>query len=278
MKKLYYGVAIALILSLAIVGVAGAITWGQPDNGEHPHVGTLIFSQNGEGWYSCTGTLLAPRLMLTAGHCVSEFGNVNDETYVRFEEDVLADYGDYGSTQEWLDNAWLAVEQVVPHPSWADFGQFPMTYDAGVVILAEPYDPGVFGELPDIGFLETLKGKDKNVFTSVGYGMQGTIMPFYQNDWVRYKGTVRLLEVKSMLSGKGYASAKFSNNPGVGGGTCYGDSGGPTFYKNTNITVSITSFGWAKNGHCLGNDFNYRTDIPDVQDWLFTEFAAYFSE
>lgn len=263
-------IVLTLVMALlALAGTASAITWGQPDEGEHPNVGTLLFVQNGVGFYSCTGTMIAPRVMLTAGHCVAEAGNINDLTYVRFEEDALSGIGNYPSLQDWFDAEWIATETVIPHPMWADYAEFPNTYDIGVVILAEDYEPSNgFGEIPELGFLEDLRGKDKQDFTSVGYGRQGTLPPFEMNDYVRYKGDVRLLEVNSFLSGKGGSSAKFSNNPGIGGGTCYGDSGGPTFFQDTNIIVSVTSFGWAKNGNCVGNDFNYRTDIPAAQDFL----------
>ncbi|WP_375204018.1 S1 family peptidase [Hyphococcus sp.] len=258
---------------------ANAVTWGQPDGGENPNVGTLLFVQNGVGFFSCTGTMIAPRVMLTAGHCVSEAGNTNDLTYVRFEEDALSGIGDYASLQDWFDAEWIATETVIAHPQWADYAQFPNTYDIGVVILAEPYYPSNgFGEIPPIDFLANLKGKDKQSFRAVGYGQQGTLPPTAMNDYERYKGEIRLLEVNSYLSGGGNASAKFSNNPGIGGGTCYGDSGGPTFYKNTNLVVAVTSFGWAKNGNCVGNDFNYRTDIPDAQDFLDGVLAEYGDE
>ena len=218
--------------------------------------------------------MIAPKVMLTAGHCVAEAGNINDVTYVRFEENALSGIGNYGSLQEWLDAEWLAVETVIPHPMWNDYAEFPNTYDIGAVILFDPYIPldstgqPIFGELPDLGFLETLKGKDKNSFTVVGYGMQSNLKPFYQDDYERYKGNVRLIEVKSYLTAGGAASAKFSNNPGIGGGTCYGDSGGPNFYADTNIVSSVTSFGWAKNGKCVGNSFFYRTDTPDAQSFI----------
>ena len=261
--------AVALIATFALVGPVQAITWGQPDDEEHPNVGTLLFVQNGVGFYSCTGTMIAPRVMLTAGHCVEEAGNINDVTYVRFDENALAGIGNYGSLQDWFDAEWIAVETVVPHPLYDDYAEFPNTYDIGVVILAEDYYPSNgFGEIPQEGFLESLRGRDRQDFLSVGYGRQGTLRPFAMNDYERYKGHVRLLEVDSTLSGKGSQSAKFSNNPGVGGGTCYGDSGGPTFFKDTNIVVSVTSFGWAKNGNCVGNDFNFRTDLPSAQDFL----------
>jgi hypothetical protein len=274
MNRKYLGVMIVLTLTLAAAIPLLAITWGEPDNNEHPHVGTLLFVQNGVGYYSCTGTMIAPTVMLTAGHCVAEAGNINDVTYVRFEENALSGIGNYGSLQDWFDAEWLAVTTVIPHPMWNDYGEFPYTYDIGVVILEEPYFPldgngqPIFGELPDLGFLETLKGKDKNSFTVVGYGMQSNLKPFYQDDYERYKGNVRLIEVKSYLTAGGAASAKFSNNPGIGGGTCYGDSGGPNFYADTNIVSSVTSFGWAKNGKCVGNSFFYRTDTPDAQSFI----------
>jgi hypothetical protein len=168
----------------------------------------------------------------------------------------------------WLANEWLAVEQVIAHPQWSDYSQFPITYDIGVVILAEPYDAGLTGTLPTAGFLETLKGADKQYFRVVGYGQQGTLPPTFQNDYEKYKGPVRLLELNSKLSGSGMSSVKFSNNPGVGGGTCCGDSDGPVFYQDTQTVVAVTSFGWAKNGNCIGNSFFYRTDIAASQEFL----------
>jgi len=271
--------AIALIATTTLIGTAHAITWGQPDEEQHPNVGTLLFVQNGVGFFSCTGTMIAPRVMLTAGHCVSGEGQINNLTYVRFDEDALSGIQDYGSIWDWFDAEWIAVDTVIPHPLWDDYAQFPSTYDIGVVILAEEYEPSNgFAEIPPLGFLETLKGRDRQDFLSVGYGRQGTLKPFLMDEYERYKGNVRLLEVNSLLSGKGSQSAKFSNNPGIGGGTCYGDSGGPTFFQDTNILVSVTSFGWAKNGNCVGNDFNYRTDTPAAQDFIDMILEAYSAD
>jgi hypothetical protein len=263
----------ALVASFAVSGAAQAITWGERDNNENPNVGTLLFVQNGVGFFSCTGTLIAPRVMLTAGHCVAgQDGDgvmqPNDVTYVRFDEEALSGIGNYPTLQAWFDAEWLAVEAVIPHPEWADYSQFPMTYDIGVVILSEPYTGAVPAALPAPGFLETLNGKEKNYFRAVGYGQQGTLRPFAMSVYERYKGDVRLLELNSYITAQGASSVKFSNNPGIGGGTCYGDSGGPTFFQDTDTVVAVTSFGWAKNGNCVGNDFNFRTDIPAALDFL----------
>jgi hypothetical protein len=55
-----------------------------------------------------------------------------------------------------------------------------------------------------------------------------------------------------------------SNNPGKPhqGGTCFGDSGGPTFDDtNSNLVVAVTSFGFSST--CSGVGGAYRIDQPD---------------
>jgi secreted trypsin-like serine protease len=52
-----------------------------------------------------------------------------------------------------------------------------------------------------------------------------------------------------------------SNNVATGG-TCFGDSGGPTFDNtNSNLVVAVTSFGESPN--CGGIGGVYRLDQPD---------------
>jgi secreted trypsin-like serine protease len=49
------------------------------------------------------------------------------------------------------------------------------------------------------------------------------------------------------------------------GGTCFGDSGGPIFCSNTNMVVSVVSWGITP---CIGVDYNFRTDTALAQDFL----------
>lgn len=259
----------ALLLIFVLVGSAYAVTWGEPDNGEHPYVGTLLFVQNGDGYYSCSGTLISPTVVLTAGHCVEGEGQVNDVTYVRFDEDALSGIGDYANTQDWLDAEWILAEEVIPHPQYDDYAEFPLTYDVGLVILSEPVYLPEYGQLPDEGFLETLtKGQERrdSYFTVVGYGLQGVLKPFEMDDYARYQGEVSLIELNSTFAGG--ASAKFTNSPGKGngsGGSCFGDSGGPVFYKDTTTIVAVVSWG---NTPCIGVDYQFRVDTSTALDFI----------
>ncbi|MCP3959282.1 MAG: S1 family peptidase [bacterium] len=262
-----------LILALTFVfGTAsqvGAITFGEPDGNAHPHVGTLLFVQNGVGFFSCTGTLISPTVMLTAGHCTEEFGNVNDVTYVRFDEDPLEGIAAFPTLQDWLDDRWILAESVIPHPQYDDYSQFPFTFDVGLVILPAPgVAVGTYGMLPPEDFLEDVlaqPGNSTNWWTAVGYGSQGILNPFAQDDYARYKSTTRLIELNSNSNGPG-ASAKFTNNPGGGtGGTCFGDSGGPIFYQDTPIIGAIVSFGITP---CIGVDYQFRIDTAIALDFI----------
>ena len=51
-----------------------------------------------------------------------------------------------------------------------------------------------------------------------------------------------------------------------GGGTCFGDSGGPVFLSG--YVVAVTSYGYTANCRYLGG--YQRVDISVVQEWLAT--------
>jgi len=245
---------------------AAAITFGSPDGNAHPYVGTLLF-ERADGFYSCTGTMMSPTVMLTAGHCTEEGGVVNLNTWVSFASNITVSTGcngDRACLRKYFNNAkngWIAGTPH-PHPLYNDYAQFPQTYDAGIVVLSKAVSFSTYGELPSLNFLNTITPAD-NSFTAVGYGMQGYIPAFYSDVWARYAGTTKLVELHSTWDGG--QSAKYTNNPGTGGGTCYGDSGGPIFYSNTNVVVSVVSWGQTP---CIGVDYNFRTDIKTSQDFI----------
>lgn len=276
MKKL------AAALALASVAVpAGAITWGSPDGEDHPNVVALLFVQNGVGFFSCTGTLLTPYVVLTAGHCTEGGGETNNLTYVRNDSDIDAalaiERPGYANTAAWVDATWVRG-QAVPHPDYDDYAQFPDTYDVGLVLLEEPIHVAQYGVLPSEGQFDYLR-KARGAIGSrqariVGYGLQGRIPAFAGDEFVRYAATssVTGLAVGDTIGDQNF---KFSNNPGKGGGpggTCSGDSGGPAFFidprtgAETSIVMAVNSYGIAPK--CNGNDYQFRTDIETAQDFI----------
>lgn len=262
MKKLACAAAIA-----AVVAGAGlkAVTFGAPDGNAHPYVGAIIF-QTASGFFSCSATLMSPTVLLTAGHCTEEGGAANLNTWAKFTPKIsLAGRENYPSLGAFLDdtkNGWIKGN-AVPHPQFDDFSAFPQTFDVGVVLLKQGVSMKTFGALPPKNFLETIRSAQENSFTAVGYGLQGLIKPFFSDRFERFAGTVKLIELKSTFDGG--QSAKFSNNPGTDGGTCFGDSGGPVFYGSTNMVTAITSFGITP---CIGVDYQFRIDTEIALSFL----------
>src|SRR5687767_14464198 len=219
--------SIRLAASLAALAAlstpALAITWGQPDLNEHPNVVALIFERP-DGLYSCSGTLLSPTVVLTAAHCTEEAGVVNVNTWVRNDPDLdaafTAERPNYASTRAWLDATW-SKGQAIPHPEYNDYAQCPDTFDVGVVLLATPIYLAEYGQLPTLGqfdYLARARGsiQDRRAVV-VGYGLQGKIPAFSQDDWVRYQGESSVANV-GKASVMGAQNFQFTNSPGKGNG------------------------------------------------------------
>jgi hypothetical protein len=247
-----WATAIMLLTVLVCSGIARAVTYGEPDGNEHPYVGLVAFyDNNGEYVWRCSGTLLSPTVFLTAGHCTD--GAYSAQVW--FDSDV--------KSPPFPDSAGVTGTPNT-HPDF-EFGALQHDdSDVGVVVLDQEV-PGPYGQLPELGFLDQLatqRGTQEQTFTIVGYGLQ-SVRPIFQDDLVRYKGTVSLIDLRSAIS-DGH-SIQITKNPGQrsSGGQCPGDSGGPYLYDDTNVVVGIASF--SLNDNCKGTSFAYRTDIATTQ-------------
>jgi len=298
----------ALALAAAIVAVAapvGAITYGEPDDGEHPYVGFIIYwVPSEEAWFSCSGTLLDNDTFLTAAHCTYGIGTDGEEVVVGGEvltdggtdvwatfgaEDVLAGFPSradfdtpeelYAARRAWLDaNPDFIQGTAHHHDQYDDFSGFPVTYDVGVVELdeadlaASPHGVTTFGVLAPLGTAEVLAGdtgrgrNDGAIVENVGYGIQ-SVQPHPMDEASRYKSTSRIVEVSGNIAESG--NLHTLNNPsaiGGRGGTCFGDSGGPVLVNDTNQVIAVVSFGFS--GTCHGADYSWRVDTEDSYQFV----------
>lgn len=247
-------VALVAILLLA-AAPARAITFGEPDGDRHPNVGLLLGDFQGDGTPVpiCSGTLVSPTVVLTAGHCTSVFT-------------------DLGVTRIWItfDSAFdpatsplVPVASVVTHP---DFDSHTLFNDVGVALLAYPLQGATVSALPTADLLGQLKDAGAlhdTTFVNVGYGVTAT-----------FKGgpPTTIFDGVRRLSTSPYGGLTpnwlhlLGNNDATGqGGTCSGDSGGPRFLGNSNLIVGVTSWG---DGQCRSLNMAQRVDIPSVREFL----------
>ena len=276
--------AVLTAMVLAILGLlavvapsASAITGGEPDGNRHPNVGLILFYTE-DGRFRCSATLISPTVLLTAAHCTA--GTVGD-TLVNFEwfiddeppsslpraaddtGDGISKIGYQGSTDGWLSGT------AYTHPAYSDFTDLKNWNDVGVIVLDAPVTTITPVTIAPTNYLNqfTPNVLNKTLFTSVGYGTEvrqaesGPQKPTPMSypivrrftDEVGQKLTPQVLQVNGN-----------ENDPRGGGGTCFGDSGGPSF--NGGYQVTVTSYGYTSNCRYLGG--LQRIDIPIVQAWL----------
>lgn len=253
--------ATGLLLALAVPG--GAITYGERDTAdEHPYVvAAQFYVEAGDELqpsHMCSGTLVDDDTVVTASHCTDGMDVVEVRTGV-----------------DLFDPDQTLFGAPITHPEWDDFADYPQTYDIGVVELAGSADLDDYPDVAGEGYLDDLVagGRGDVEFTVAGYGSQSMLVTgqpwdpdVREDEWdgTRHVGTVQLVTLDSAHTG-GF-NLQHSGNPGHGGGTCYGDSGGPVLHEGT--LVAVSSF-FRGNQMCRGNNgFAHRVDIQSSQGFL----------
>jgi len=202
-------------------------------------IGALIINYGEAG---CTGTLVAPNVVLTAAHCVYSTPDFNVRAISFYMgEDYTRPIASFGAS-EWH-----------PHPSYSNW---PPYYDIAVVILRG--DPVAYGATPiPVNCARTsLVGR---TIQAVGYGLT---YPETGYNSFRYWTTLPVSSERTEY----YVTYSRST------GTCQGDSGGPMLYT---MSDGVKVMGVVSSGDsydCLGNTYWPRTD--NYCSWLSSYIPA----
>ena len=259
--------AMALALLLA-GGVSQAIINGEPDRGPnaHPYAGALVTVPpsgefKGQRVLACSGTLISPRVFLTAGHCTDFLMKEDLPTYVSFDPTYKPGASKVISATPYT------------HPKFLD-SALPrdVRYDVGVAVLERPVRMATYGDLPKAGLVDTLKEGQR--LTTVGYGATGYEIDgeppprpqlVYPDD--RHRATVNFLNTKNPDIGEMFVKTTgVSLIKGKGEASCWKDSGGPLFVPDQQTIVGVDSRGMAPV--CRGPEYYQRVDLPRVLSWV----------
>ncbi len=256
------------VLLLAAVGAlafsASALAGARPliqggtvaKEGQFPWMAWVKYGGSGNGYEkACSGTVVAPNVILTAGHCMSEGG----KTFEAGKYTVVTGSIDRNSPSA----VRSTVSKVIPHPSFYYGGGALEGHDAGLLVLSKPITA------PPIALATSPSDSNLLVFEETlyeaGWGLTGPHETEIPEDL--YWTTTLVQEV-------GGTSCEYSVCTGSSSakGTCAGDSGGPlwgTGRLGEPVEVGLTSRG--PSGACNSTT---STRVDEIEPWIEEQVAA----
>lgn len=269
-------VAAVLALSLVAIAPVGAITGGQPDGDGHPYGALLLVP----GYTFCSGTLIAPNIVLTAGHCTSFWSAAGiTEVWVTFDSEAAVN----PATWEITGGTWYQAHDWATHPAYVD-ANWPFTRDYGLAFLDEAVAGITPAALPEEGVLSELIGDTGQTnwrFNDVGYGQDGVNVaqkPYTRNyDFIRKVSEQRYNPSQGAVGTQDPTWFILGSVPSdQHGAGCGGDSGSGIFpaaedsFGDTVLAVHTGGYRMGYGGRICGRitSLNHRIDVPDVLDWI----------
>lgn len=193
------------------------------------------------GYGGCTGTLVAPDVVLAAAHCIEHVGSGPVNFFV----------GDNYATPE----RTIRAREWHYHPSYrgSSGGYGSPEYDISVIILEE--DATAYGIEPiHVNFEHyVLAGQ---TVQAVGFGITNPSGGWNTRRWWTTVPVVGEMSLWYTIDGMGVT------------GVCQGDSGGPMLYDIPGRGVHVMGVVSSGEAGCVGASYYPRTDAPTITDWL----------
>ncbi len=264
--------ATLFIIVTLLAGSATAIT-GNTTPDQTAYVGVIVLfadTARTQPIGYCTGFLVSPTVMVTAGHSLVSTAAVS----VSFDQGPISYTIEnnqiiYQGTQAIYDGTPVQYPGYIPT---LEGNKEYSTSDIGLIILDQPVtEVSEFAVLPAAGLTETLAAR--TTLTVVGYGLQTQIQPRNQgpeNSWI---GTVSRNSAQvELLSSNFHGSdlyLKLTTNSAQGkGGIAYGDSGGPVIYNDNGVDVVVGLNAFVSSANCNGVSYHTKLDTSQVLTWI----------
>lgn len=226
------------------------------------------------GTATCTGSLIAPDLVLTAAHCIADEGLRGIAVLFSLDD------------QKVTDDQVIYVSQGAVHPDYAPTDDQTKVWNDIALVKLEKPAPADF-KLAILPTTETIKQLTKgSKLTLAGYGITNSVIRKVLKDKngkvvIGKDGQPATIE----LPGRGSGTLRRVSNIAVTGitsdqkeisfnqqnlrGACHGDSGGPALLQlkdGTYIQVGVTSRGTNQLGNC--NEGAIYSGVAGQLDWI----------
>jgi secreted trypsin-like serine protease len=222
--------------------------------GSYPFMAFVVDFQKDEGAIVCSGSVIAPRVVLTAAHCTF------DEQKSALNE--AAGYAVVTGVVNWTEPERQAsdVTQLIPYPKWApgtardDFG------DAALLVLATPTTapPIALAKPSDTRFLRL--------------GTHARVAGWGDTFFEQPEPTESLMWAKTLVESDRceglWGRICAIDFPKAKSGVCHGDSGGPLFladHKRSWLEIGIVEAGF---GTCTTRRPQIFTRTDLLYKWI----------